>query len=282
MAGNRSAVWFSGLLATALLLLAASTLPPAGPVEEQARALLSPVVGALGDVARPGANLILRADELDHLSSENAALQLKVERLERDLATLRENQTAQEATTALFGGARQTPDDALIARVLVRDPAPGQTVLLIGRGADDGVLVGQPVLGPGGTLLGTITRVEDSHAWLRLVTDEDAAVAVVVQSSRTPGALVGTGDSLNLELVERGADVAVGDILVTSALGGRYPAGLVAGRITSVDSAPQDLFETIAVEPLSDPRRLEQVLVLTSFHPVLSASTASTGSEVSP
>lgn len=276
MAGNRSAVWFSGLLATALLLLAASTLPPAGAVEEQARGVLSPVVGALGDVARPGVNLVLRADELDELSSENAALRLEVERLERDLATLRESQTTQEASAALLSGARQTAENALIARVLVRDPAPGQTVLLIGRGADDGVLIGQPVLGPGGTLLGAITRVEDSHAWLRLVTDGDAAVAVVVQSSRTPGALVGTGNSLTLELVERGADVAVGDVLVTSGLGGRYPSGLVAGRVTEVSSAPQDLFETIAVEPLSDPRRLEQVLVLTSFHPVFAAS------EVSP
>ena len=270
MAGSRSAAWFSALLVAALALLAASPLPPAGRAEEQARTLITPVVTFLGDLARPVANVVLRAGELDGLSGENARLRLEVERLERDLATLREQQTEAVAASALLDSARRSADEALVAPVLLRDPAPGRPGILIGSGADDGVLVGQPVLGPGGTLIGLIADVDASHAWLRLLTDGDAAVAVVVQSSRTPGALVGTGDALRLELVERGSDVAVGDLLVTSALGGRVPAGLLAGLVTSVESQPQDLFEAIRVEPLSDPRRLEHVLVLTSFRPISS------------
>jgi len=267
MAGSRSAAWFSALFVAALLLLAASALPPAGRVEEEARAVLSPLVGFLGDLARPAGNLVLRADEVDQLASDNASLRLEVERLERELATLREQQYASGTATELYDSTRWEPDEALVAPVLLRDPAPGRPAMLIGRGADDGVLNGQPVLGPGGTLIGVVSDVEPSRAWLRLLTDDDAAVTVVVQSSRTLGALVGTGDGLALELVERGEDVAVGDILVTSALGGRLPAGILAGRVTSVESQPQALFQTIAVEPLSDPRRLEQVLVLTSYRP---------------
>ncbi len=267
MAGSRSAAWFSALFVTALLLLGASTLPPAGPVEEQGRAVLAPAVTFLGDLARPVGNVVLRAGEVDQLSADNASLRLEVERLQRELATLREQQTVSEAAAALFEGARWDPTDALVAPIWFRDPAPGRAAVLIGRGADVGVLPGQPVLGPGGTLIGTIAEVESSRAWLRLLTDDDTAVAVMVQSSRTLGALVGTNDRLALELVERGADVAVGDILVTSALGGRLPPGLVAGRVTAVESSPQALFQTIAVEPLSDLQRLEQVLVLTSFRP---------------
>lgn len=268
MAGSRGAAWFSALLVAGLLLLGLSALPPARLAEEQARALLSPVAGFLGDLARPVANVVLHADEVSELSTENAALRLDVERLERELATLEEQQTTATAAAALLESAWLQTDEALVAPVLLRDPAPGRLTMLIGRGADDGVLVGQPVLGPGGTLIGVIADVEPSRAWLRLLTDGDAAVAVVVQSSRTAGALVGTGDGLALELVERGADVAAGDLLVTSALGGRVPAGLIAGRVTSVTSQPQDLFEAITVEPLSDPQRLEQVLVLTSFRPI--------------
>lgn len=268
MAGSRSTVWFSALLVAALLLLAGSLLPPAGRAEEQARAVLTPLVAFLGDLARPAANTVLRAGEINELSAENASLRLEVERLERDLATLREQQSASVAASTLLSGARRSADEALVAPVLLRDPAPGRPGFLVGRGADDGVLVGQPVLGPGGTLIGLIADVEGGHAWARLLTDSDAAVAVVVQSSRTPGALVGTGDGLRLELVERGSNVAVGDLLVTSALGGRVPAGLLAGSVTAVASQPQDLFEAIAVEPLSDPQRLEQVLILTSFRPI--------------
>lgn len=267
MAGSRNAAWFSALFVTALLLLAASMLPPAGRVEEQARGVLSPVVAFLGELARPAGNVVLRADEVDQLSADNASLRLEVERLERELATLREQQTVTDASAALFDSIRWGPDESLVAPVWFRDPAPGRADLQIGRGADDGVLVGQPVLGPGGTLIGTISEVESSRAWLRLLSDDSTAVAVVVQSSRTLGALVGDGDQLSLELVERGADVAVGDVLLTSALGGRLPAGLVAGRVTAVESRPQALFQTIEVEPLSDPQRLEQVLVLTSYRP---------------
>jgi rod shape-determining protein MreC len=268
MAGSRGATWFSALLVAGLLLLALSALPPAQLAEEQARALLSPVAGFLGDLALPVANVVLRADEVSELSAENAALRLDVERLERKLSTLQEQQMTATAAAALFDSAQLSTDEALVAPVLLRDPAPGRLTMLIGRGADDGVLVGQSVLGPGGTLIGVIADVEPSRAWLRLLTDGDAAIAVVVQSSRTPGALVGTGGGLALELVERGADVAAGDLLVTSALGGRVPAGLIAGRVTSVTSQPQDLFKAITVEPLSDPQRLEQVLVLTNFRPI--------------
>jgi len=267
MAGSRSAAWFSALFVAALLLLAASALPPAGSVEEEARAVLSPAVGFLGDLARPVGNVVLRADEVDQLSADNASLRLEVERLERDLATIREQLSVDEAVAALFGTTRWSPDDALVAPVLLRDPAPGRPAMLIGRGADDGVRVGQPVLGPGGTLVGTVIEAEPSRSWLRLLTDDEAAVAVIVQSSRTLGALVGTNNGLTLELVERGQDVAVGDILVTSALGGRLPAGLVAGRVSSVESQPQALFQIIEVEPLTDPVRLEHVLVLTSYRP---------------
>lgn len=268
MAGSRSAVWFSALFAAAVLLLAASMLPPAGRVEEQSRAVLSPAVGFLGDLAQPFGNVVLRSGEVDQLATDNAALRLEVERLERELAGLREGQTASEAASELYGSNRWNPENALMAQVLLRDPAPGRPAILIGRGADDGVLLGQPVLGPGGTLVGTIAEVESNRSWLRLLTDDDAAVAVVVQSSRTIGALVGTSNGLALELVERGEDVAVGDVLVTSALGGRLPAGLVAGRVSSVVSQPQALFQTIEVEPLSDPQRLEHVLILTSFLPI--------------
>jgi rod shape-determining protein MreC len=272
MAGSRSAAWFSALFVAALLLLAASALPPAGRAEEQARAVLSPAADVLGDLARPVGNLILRADEVDRLSTDNVALRLEVARLERELATLREQQVVSDAAAELLGSTRWSVDDALVAPVLLRDPSPGRLTTLIGRGADDGVRIGQPVLGPGGTLIGTVAEVESSRAWLRLLTDDDAAVAVVVQSSRTLGALVGTRDGLTLELVERGEDVAVGDILVTSSLGGRMPPGLVAGRVASVEVSPQELFQTIAVEPLSDPARLEHVLVLTSFRPATSGN----------
>ncbi len=263
---SRNAVWLSALFVTALLLLAVSLSPPAGRAEEQTRALLNPVVNFLGDLTRPIANLVLHVGDVDNLSSENALLRLEVETLTSELATLREQQQTATAIVSLLASTQENSPDPIVASVLVRDSAPGRSEMLIDKGAANGIRLGQAVIGPGGTLIGLIIDVKESHAWIQLLTANKSAIAVVAQSSRTQGALVGTGTTLQLELVERGRDIAIDDILITSSLGGRLPSGLLAGRVTSVESEPQDLFEVISVEPLSDYQRIEHVLILTNFH----------------
>jgi rod shape-determining protein MreC len=267
MAGSRSAAWFSAVLVAALLLLAGSTLPPAAGVEAQARGLLAPIVDATGELVRPAVNLVSNATEVDRLSNENASLRVQVERLEAELAGLRERERAAAGALALLGSTDRGADEVIVATLLLRDVAPGARAFLVDRGADDGVLRGQPVLGPGGTLIGVVVEVMESESWIRLLTDSGIAVAVVTESSRTPGSLEGDGRRLTLELVERDAVVTVGDLVVTSALGGRMPAGLVAGRVTEVEARPQELFQRVVVEPLSDLRRVEQVLILTDWRP---------------
>ena len=269
MAIGRSAAWFSALLIGAILMLAASTLAPVGGVESQARGLVTPLVSAVQGVLRPISNVVFHAGQVRALSEENAALRLDLERLQADLGTFREQRTAVDAAAALLGTTSFEANELLVAQVLLRDPAPGQSTLLVARGSKDGVIKGQPVLGAGGTIVGVVAAVEATRSWVRLLTHSDSSVAVVVQSSRVPAALEGGGGALTLEFVERGTNVAVGDVVVTSALGGRLPPGLLAGRVASVDSQPQHLHPRITVEPLSDLRRLEQVLIVTGFVPGL-------------
>jgi rod shape-determining protein MreC len=269
MAIGRSAAWFSALLICAILMLAASALAPMGGVESQARDLVTPLVTAVQGVLRPISNVVLHAGQVRALSEENAALRLDLERLQAELGTFREQRSAVAAAAALLGTTSFEANELLVAQVLLRDPAPGQSTLLVARGSEDGVIEGQPVLGAGGTVVGIVADVEATRSWVRLLTHSDSSVAVVVQSSRVPGALQGGGGTLTLEFVERGANVAVGDVFVTSALGGRLPPGLLAGRVASVDSQPQHLHARITVEPLSDLRRLEQVLIVTGFMPGL-------------
>lgn len=269
MAIGRSAAWFSALLLGAILLLGASALSPAGSVESQARTLVTPLVSAVHNALRPVSDVIFHAGQVRGLSQENASLRLEVERLEAELGAFRQQRVALDAAAALIGATSFEADQLLTAQVLLRDPAPGERTLLITRGSDDGVIQGQPVLGAGGTLVGLIATVEPTRSWVRLLIGTDSSVAVLVQSSRVPGALEGSGSGLTLEFIARSAKVVVGDVVVTSALGGRLPPGLLAGRVASVESHPQDLHARITVEPLSDLRRLEQVLIVTGFIPGL-------------
>lgn len=269
MAINRSAAWFSALLLSAVLLLGGSVLAPASGLESHTRNLIAPLVSAAQGAVRPLSDVIFHAGQVRELSEENAALRLELERLNAELGSFREQRTAVDAAAALLGASTLASDELLAAHVLLRDPAPGQHTLLVARGSDDGVATGQPVLGAGGTLVGVVTAVEGSRSWVRLLNDRDSSVAIVVQSSRVPAALEGGGDSLSLQFVSRTANVVVGDVVVTSALGGRLPPGLLAGRVADIESQPQDLHARITVEPLSDLQRLEQVLIVTNFVPGL-------------
>jgi rod shape-determining protein MreC len=269
MAINRSAAWFSALLLSAVLLLGVSAFAPVGRVESQARNIIAPLVSGIQNAVRPLSNVIFHAGQVRELSEENSALRLEVERLQAELGTFREQRTAVDAAATLLGASSLAPDQLIAAHVLLRDPAPGQSSILVARGSDDGVATGQPALGAGGTLVGVVTNVEETRSWVRLISDSNSSISVVVQSSRIPGALEGAEDNLTLEFVEREANVAVGDVVITSALGGRLPPGLLAGRVASVESQPQDIHARIIVEPLSALRTIEQVLIVTGFLPGL-------------
>ena len=264
MARVRNA-WLTLTIAAGFALIVLSTIGSAGDLEARLGTALEPAVSGVRSVASPAADVILRAGQIDELSAENAALRQELTRAQAELTALREQSAAGEQVQALLAAVGDSVEEFLPASVVLRDPAPGRETLLINRGSDDGVRLGQPVLSAGATLVGTIVEVAPSRARVRLLNDRDAAVAALVQASRTPGSLVGDGERLSLDFVPVDSPVAVGDIIVSSSLGGLLPTGLPIGRITEVRAPDQELFGAIEVAPLADYRRLEQLLVMTSF-----------------
>ncbi len=268
MTGVRNFAWLSAASAAALLLLALAPIPIAGGVESRVAALAAPAASALRATTRPISDVLLNAGQLGQISRENAALRQDLAQAQAELTALREQAHAEGQTSALDLAAGQL-GARVTAPVLLRDPAPGRQMLLIGRGSADGVRVGQPVLGPGATLVGIVTAADGQRARVRLLHDADSAVATVLQSSRTQGSLAGTGDALRIEMVPSTIPVAAGDLVLTSALGGLLPPGLLVGRVAHAEARTEELFARIRVEPLVDYDRLEQVLVLTDFRPGL-------------
>jgi rod shape-determining protein MreC len=274
--GARTAAWFSGLLLAAFALLALSPLDASGDVEERFAAMIAPVSDRAHDAVRPFADVILRAGQLEELSTANADLRKDVARLEVEAATLREQLAAAQQQAALIDAIGNDAGSFVSATVMLRDPAPGRSELMIDRGAAHGVRAGQPVLGEGAALVGIVTEVGERRSWFRLLTDERSAVTAIVQQSRVQGALAGTGSGLRLEFVRVGEEVSAGDLVLTSTLGGLLPGALPVGRVTDVRASDQDLFETITVEPLADLGRLEHVLVMTGMSPAEPSDEAST------
>lgn len=277
MVRTSNAARLTALFLLGLLLLALSPLSISDRLEERGSALVTPATTMLRDTMRPLSDVLLNAGQLDKLSQENAELRQQVARLEAESAALREHQGAVEAASALRAAVGDETQQ-VTASVVVRDPAPGRQVLVVDRGRAEGVAVGQPVLGPGATLVGTVIEVQDHRSRVRLLSDAASGVAAVIQQSRTAAVLAGSEDRrIHLEFVSIDARVGPGDLIVSSPIGGLLPAGLLIGRVSSRHAAPQDLFATIEVEPLTDYARLEHVLIMTGFVPAAESATDTSG-----
>lgn len=267
MTGARNAAWLSGLLLLGLALLALSPLPFAGGIETRLSATLAPAASAIRGAVRPVSDVLLNAGQIRDLSAENAELRRRLAQAESDVAALREERTALERAAALLSAVGPSADQFTPASVLLRDPAPGRQHVVIDRGRDHGVQPGQPVVGAGSTLVGVVSEVDAKQARVRLLTDRQSAVAVLIQSSRTPAVLAGDGRALHLEFVPIDAAITPGEVILSSALGGLLPPGLLIGRVASVESRGSDLFQVVTVDPLANLDRVEQVLVMTAFQP---------------
>src|SRR5690606_14038062 len=139
----------------------------------------------------------------------------------------------------LLGAAGRGRLDVQLAPILDVDLDPARQRLLLNAGAGDGVRQGQSVIDAGG-LLGQIIAVTPGTATVLLLTDLDHAVPVSVSRSgvRLVAYGIGRSDRLELRNIPVSSDVVVGDVVVTSGLGGRFPPGFPVG--TLIDLRPDD------------------------------------------
>ncbi|MBI4926200.1 MAG: rod shape-determining protein MreC [Anaerolineae bacterium] len=196
------------------------------------------------------------------LEDENARLRSQVIELSEQL---KDSQFKDE----LLGFARNRPEDTYVgATVIGRDPSPFLHYVIIDKGSDDGLQHGMPVVTAQG-LVGRIDAVIANAARVQLITDPGSAVNVQLAASRTEAMLTGslTGD-VTVDMVPQDASLKPGDIILTSALGGTFPANILVGQVVSVRKLETELFQSAAIQPAVDFTSLRVVLVVVDFAPV--------------
>ncbi len=150
-----------------------------------------------------------------------------------------------------------------LARVVDADLGATRHRLMINLGARDGVRVGQPVIDAHG-VMGQVVHVLPGMAEVMLVTDPEHAVPVVVERTglRTVAYGAAGGEGLSLPTIPMAADVRVGDRLLTSGVGGRFPPGFPVGTVQRVAPAASGMFLEAHAQPAADVDRSDNVLLL--------------------
>src|SRR6202453_3751087 len=210
----------------------------------------------------------LRADKA-RLEADLRVAQFRLQRYEaleaesQRLRALREN-TAGVADRFIIGDIMDVDLDAFRERVLVD------------KGASQGVFVGQAVLDSGG-VFGQVARIEQYTSEVILVSDPTHAIPVQINRTGLRTVAVGTGDTSRLKLpyLPTSADVQVGDLLVTSGLGGGFPVGYPVGTVSQVSRDPAQSLAEVEVRPAAAlDRSRELMFVLLKPRPVPDAAGA--------
>ncbi|HJY37814.1 MAG TPA: rod shape-determining protein MreC [Steroidobacteraceae bacterium] len=182
-----------------------------------------------------------------------------------------ENRRLREIREASKGVSERT----LIAEIINASVQPFRHMVVINKGADDGVFRGQPVLDAFG-VVGQVIQVGKSTATLMLITDAEHAVPVQVNRNGIRSIAVGTGEAAKLSLpymtVE--SDVRRGDLLVSSGLDQIFPAGYPVATVTKVERNATDTFATVEARPLAQLDRDREVLLLWADKPPVPAPEA--------
>lgn len=133
----------------------------------------------------------------------------------------------------------------------------------IDRGRDDGTFEGQAVI-DGHGVMGQVESVQRHHASVRLISDPDHALPVQILRTGQRTVAYGTGQPgrLSLPNLPLQSDVRVGDRLVTSGLGDRFPAGFPVAEVLSIERDPGAAFAQVYARPLADLDRGREVLLV--------------------
>jgi rod shape-determining protein MreC len=203
------------------------------------------------------------------LRTRNAELESQVSQLQAQVIELQQRVNETEILAALVDFSRSNPESTYkAAAVIGRDPSPFLHYVIINRGSNDDIRRGMPVVTNQG-LVGRIEAVIADAARVQLITDPASSVNVYLQNAETDAVLLGsvTGD-VSLDMIAQDATVEPGDLILTSGLGGGYPADLILGQVVTLRKLEFELFQQATVQPTVDFSRLEIVLVITNFRPV--------------
>ncbi len=190
------------------------------------------------------------------LQNKQAILETRLQRYE---ALELENQRL----TKLLGSSESSTNQVLLAEIIGLSPEPYNQNIVLNRGTEAGVFLGQPVVAPEG-VLGQISKVGLKRSVVTLITDPSHGLPVQIQRNKLRTIVQGAGETDRVEvpdLISR-SDIQRGDILVTSGMGGRFPIGYKVAEVTDIVEDASEPFMKVSASTIAKIGLVREVLLL--------------------
>jgi rod shape-determining protein MreC len=158
---------------------------------------------------------------------------------------------------------KQTPFKTLAVEILFNPPNPISQRIVIDRGSNDGLKIGNPIANDSG-ILGQVVRIYDHSAEVSLLEDRDFAVPVQIARNGLRAAIFGAGrgNPLELRYLPVASDLEVGDVLITSGIDGIYPPGFAVAVISRIERNADKNSSNVFCVPVAPVNRYRQALAL--------------------
>ena len=163
----------------------------------------------------------------------------------------------------LLGQSDQIAEHVLLAELVEVSLEPYTQKISLNKGSRDGVYVGQPVINGDG-VVGQVVHTSQFQSTVTLLTDPGSAVPVMVIRNGLRSVLFGTGvrNKLSLPYLTADADIKIGDVLISSGMGGRFPTGYPVATVTEIRQEPSDEFLTRNALPVTQLDHGREVLLI--------------------
>jgi len=195
-------------------------------------------------------------EELERLRKEQPLLFARLEKYE---ALVAENAHLRQ----LLGTSPRVAERAVAAELLEVASEPNRRTVVISKGAKDDLYVGQPIIDAFG-IRGQVTEVGVTQSRAILITDPDHAIPVQVNRNGLLAVAFGTGDAdtVSIRYLTASADIKVGDLLVSSGLGGGFPFGYPVAKVSKITNNPNESFLDIEATPVAQLGHHKEVLLI--------------------
>ncbi len=199
-----------------------------------------------------------------NVRAENRRLRDETQRLRVEALRVTETDAENQRLRRLLTLKESLPLETMAGEIIAREWGGWVRSLTINRGRGDAVARLTAVIAPDG-LVGRIVDVRAGSSVVQVLTDPASTVGAHVVRTRTPGIIEGEPrGTLRFKYMARdGSGIQVGDVVVTSGLGGLFPGGIPIGRVRTIDDRGSALFSYAQVTPAVDFARIDEVLLLT-------------------
>jgi rod shape-determining protein MreC len=217
---------------------------------------------------------------LQEVWEENQSLKHEIQRLQGEQNQLREQAILSTEFQKLSMYQATAPMTTMPARIIGRNVSNWYQAIVIDKGEGDGIRTEMGVITNAG-VVGRVIRVNQTTSIVLLLSDPNVAITGMIQTSRDEGIIQGTPQgSIHMKYLPPLSPVQVNDVVVTSGLTDDFPRGLHIGYIQQVTKAATDLFQSGEIAPIVEFSKLEGVLVITSFQPIIADESPSSGTSL--